>query len=89
VRFIDSTGDDRPGDHGGGGASGSMRVHSPQPDRVRSGVEVRDLPTRTLGGVAAFTARVRAVRAELQRFARPSGVGGRGRDQQFNRTRTS
>lgn len=64
-------------------------VPSPQPDRVRSDVEVRDLPARTSVGVAAFTARVRAVRAELQRYARPPGVGGRGRDQQFNRTRTS
>ncbi len=89
VTLIDSTGDDGSDDSGGGGASGSMRVHPPQPDRVRSDVQVRDLRTRTSVGVAPFTARVRAVRAELQRFARPSGVGGRGRDQQFNRTRTS
>ena len=87
--FIDSTEDDRPDDYGGGGASGSMRAHPPQPDRVRSAVDVRDLRTRTSDGVAAFTARVRAVRAELHRFGRPPGAGGRGRDQQFNRTRTS
>lgn len=89
VTFIDGPGDDGPDDYGGGGASGSMRVHPPQPNRVRSDVEVRDLRTRTSAGVAAFTARVKAVRAELQRFGRPSGVGGRGRDRQFKRTRTS
>lgn len=89
VTFIDSTGHDAPDDFAGGGAPGSMRAHPPKPDRVRSDVEVRDLRTRTSVGVAAFTARVRAARAELQRFGRPSGVGGRGSCQQFNRTRTS
>lgn len=56
-----------------------MKQHAGMPSR-----------TRTSAGVAAFTARVGAVRAELRRFGRLTRASGRGRKQQpFNRTRTS